>query len=83
MQTEDKLNSIYEGMLNEAPGKGFTLTCNKCNAEVQLIKKNKVTGKDIEVYAEAEEHEDGYSFGILTMRCKKCKNSWEYDESYD
>jgi hypothetical protein len=75
MQTEDKLNSIYEGMLNEAPGKGFTLTCNKCNANVELV-KTKVKGKDIKVTVDAEENEDGYSDGSVLVRCLKCKNSW-------
>ena len=81
MQTEDKLKEIYEGMLEEAPGKGFTLTCNKCGATVQLIKNQKVKGRGIMINMSSQENEEGYSDAGIWIQCNKCKTEWEMDEA--
>jgi len=82
MRTEDKLKEIYEGMLNEAPGKGFTLTCNKCGATMSMLKSgDSMTpkSKKIEFRLGGQEHGDGYSIGIAAFDCK-CGNEVIYED---
>ena len=72
-----KADEKIEKYLNEAVVRGFTLTCNKCGAEVELIKDNKIKGKVIKIDVGGEEIEDGYSIGIVYLTCKKCGVEWE------
>jgi len=78
----DKLKEIYETMLNGAAGKGFTVTCNKCDAVSNTLYEE-VSGP-VEFIIDAEEDEESSgSLGSFAIKCNKCKQYIEMDENHN